>query len=122
MFFLFEYTIECSGESLVYDLISFCNSDKYDPIVRLINNEDHTESIKSSSIKLYPNPVRDILYLQLNDSKNYSYKLFSSIGDQLDAKQISGNQLDFSSLEAGVYIISIYCENKILTNEKFIKL
>ncbi|WP_276977938.1 T9SS type A sorting domain-containing protein, partial [Flavobacterium filum] len=59
-----------------------------------------------NTIKAFPNPTKDILTLNLLNKENYSLTVFSALGQQIPLK-IKNNQLDFSNLSSGIYVVSI---------------
>lgn len=71
-------------------------------------------SIKSkydlSEIELYPNPVKDLLEIRIeNYSKRYNYELFDIKGMLIHKGQLDKNKykLDMSSYESGAYLLGI---------------
>ncbi len=86
------------------------------------------ESTKNVTIKVYPNPFRNILNIQIptNNAQEsiITYSVFDLMGRQVlenELKVINGNAVvETDSLEAGTYILRI--NNKgIILNEKIIK-
>lgn len=80
---------------------------------------------KEKNILLYPNPVKDFLFIDLND-KNYSdsnYVLFDSQGKLIKKGDLDQQktELDFSALPTSVYIIQIFHKNQIIKTFKIIK-
>ena len=66
---------------------------------------------KSTNIhfKVYPNPVNDKLYIELNQSKSSQVEIYSGIGVlKRTFKNVSGDvQVDLSSYESGIYLIKV---------------
>ncbi|MDR1973735.1 MAG: Omp28-related outer membrane protein [Bacteroidales bacterium] len=61
----------------------------------------------SSAFRIYPNPVKDILYLDGNRdvlAKELSVKIFDTKGQKVNFKR-SGNGFDVSDLKQGVYFL-----------------
>ncbi len=77
------------------------------------------------NISLYPNPVKDFLFVDFNQEKfaNSSYQLFDAQGKLVKKGNFSQkkNELDFSMLLSSVYIIRIFSENEIVKTFKIIK-
>ncbi len=66
----------------------------------------------SSFITVYPNPVKDILYIQSKGSANFS--LSDANGKTVIAKQITGNgSLDVSKLSTGTYFLRNDAGNEV---------
>ncbi len=57
-----------------------------------------------TNVRLYPNPVRDLLYLNGVD-QNADYELVDLNGRLVGEGQIEAAQIDLSSLKSGVYFI-----------------
>jgi len=80
---------------------------------------------KERKILLYPNPVKDFLFVDFND-KNYqdsSYILFDSQGKLIKKGNLNQqkSELDFSLLPTSVYIIQIFQKNQNIKTFKIIK-
>jgi hypothetical protein len=76
------------------------------------------ENMAYSLIKIFPNPVKNTLYISGNSS-NYSIKVYSLLG-QLVIAASNVNEVDVSSFTKGVYLIKISDENST-TTKRFIK-
>ncbi|MCW3465412.1 fibronectin type III domain-containing protein [Chitinophaga nivalis] len=89
---------------------------------------------KTEILNVYPNPFKDQVYLQINNTgspKNLLVKLFTSDGKLVSAKQLSqvapGTQVikvpfdNAGSLSMGVYILQITNGNKQVQTFKLIK-
>ena len=77
----------------------------------------------SSALRLYPNPVTDILHVEgLNKSASTTISISDLSGKMIQrATAVNGNYtLNVKELPAGMYYISVV-ENKKITNLKFIK-
>ena len=72
---------------------------------------------------LYPNPVNDLLTLQLRESASYSFEIFSINGRIIQRRNFIGSthQIDLSSFQKGIYIITIRSKD-FVTTKKIIKL
>jgi len=77
-------------------------------------------------LKLYPNPVRDNLRIEMNNSlEGYEIEILSIQGAVLLNKKLDkGNKLEInlSQLNSGVHFIRIIQNNEIIAIEKLIKL
>lgn len=78
------------------------------------------ETTESISFALYPNPVESELNVSLSNSNGYSYKILNTIGQQVITGKISGNPIDVSKLNTGLYIIELNEGDKKIV-KKFIK-
>ena len=83
---------------------SKCISEISEPFVFTRNNIDESRVI------IYPNPVKDILTIQINDnSRNIKYRIINILGDIVLQGEEKANRLDIDvkCLKTGVYTINI---------------
>lgn len=66
---------------------------------------------KNSGIKLYPNPVKDVLNIN-SDKKLRSVEVFSLTGQLLQKVDNNAKQINMSGLEKGVYLLRVKSEGK----------
>jgi len=81
------------------------------------------ENVASLKAKIYPNPTKDLLHIQLDDAhKNAQVQLFDFSGRLLKVYSISAlqNSLNVSELNKGVYLIKIIQDTKV-ASMKFCK-
>ena len=80
---------------------------------------------KDRNILLYPNPVRDVVFVEFGDQnyQNSDYILFDSQGRQLKTGRLNQqkSELDFSLLPSSVYIMQILQKNQKVKTFKIIK-
>ena len=62
------------------------------------------------SLKLYPNPVKDILYLNLPDSAKWFMQIFNISGSLIYENSILDNKIDLQNIKEGLYFIKIIDE------------
>lgn len=78
----------------------------------------------ANTIKLYPNPVNDILTLSMSENISLTKLEIVDINGRLiksiSAERNLNNQIDTSELTQGLYLLNIYSESGKLTS-KFIK-
>lgn len=84
----------------------------------------NSEVIPSSASQLfYPNPTRDYLRSGLLREKDCSYEVLDMSGRYLlKGRKISGEDIDVSSLDAGMYVLWVMDEQKMVYRQKFVKL
>lgn len=91
-------------------------------IVNLAVSENGNEE---KNISLYPNPVKEVLFVDFNQEKfsNSTYQLYDAQGKLIKNGNFNQkkNELNFSSLPASIYIIRIFSDNKIVKTFKIIK-
>lgn len=80
---------------------------------------------KDRNILLYPNPVRDVVFVEFGDQNYQSsdYILFDSQGRQLKTGRLNQqkSELDFSLLPSSVYIMQILQKDQKVKTFKIIK-
>ncbi|PXY46798.1 T9SS type A sorting domain-containing protein [Flavobacterium hydrophilum] len=88
----------------------------YNPLLSLDDN------IKSDiALMLYPNPVKDILYLSTEAEIDKIF-VFDINGRKLLEKALNGDhEINVQSLAEGVYLIQVFTQNKEIKILKFIK-
>ena len=67
---------------------------------------------------MYPNPVKDILFIKSND-KIDKVDVYSVDGKLIKSK-INSDKIDFSNLPKGIYLVNIHTKSGI-KSEKIIK-
>ena len=76
------------------------------------------ETHEMSCAHLYPNPVKDILNITLNDVRNI--EIYDLLGKMMLSETNPDSKINVSSLPQGIYIVKIITDNDYHT-EKFIK-
>lgn len=62
---------------------------------------------KENKITLFPNPVKDILYIKATDVKDYFYQIYNASGQMVKSGKFENTQTDVSSLTSGVYLVRV---------------
>jgi len=75
---------------------------------------------KESDIRIFPNPVSDILRIIPRGVNVSSYRIFDSNGRLLRNDMLYNDSINISYLSTGVYILFLYHDTGIIT-KKFIK-
>ncbi|MFK7787415.1 MAG: S8 family serine peptidase [Crocinitomicaceae bacterium] len=75
---------------------------------------------EGSHFEVYPNPVSDLLYVEINSNRQQSYQVLDLNGKLLFEGVLENSMIDFSALATGVYIMKITDGTKTIT-EKVIK-
>ena len=89
----------------------------YNPLLSI------NDTIKpDAALTLYPNPVKDVLYLK-SETKIDKIVIFDINGKKLLEKELNGNdKINVESLLKGIYLIQIFAQNEEKSNSlKFIK-
>jgi hypothetical protein len=103
---------------------------KGSPMVRasfgnFTSNPNPVEPIyKPENLKLYPNPAKDILYLETGDeqSNHINVRIYNIMGVMLMDRRTDDNTINVSSLNKGLYLIQLTSpDNNFSITKKFIK-
>lgn len=72
--------------------------------------------------KLYPNPVTNgTVYINTALNAPKEILVFDVLGTQVLKTTISSSELNVSDLDAGVYVLRVYQQNKVATRKLIIK-
>ncbi len=75
-----------------------------------------------SGFKLYPNPVTSgKVYINTQDNAAKRILVFDVLGTQVLEATILDNELNVSRLDAGIYVLRVYENNKVATRKLIIK-
>ncbi|MAO47238.1 MAG: hypothetical protein CL527_00655 [Aequorivita sp.] len=82
-----------------------------------------TTDFQRNAFQLYPNPTKDILFLNpTNPTENLKVKIFNLEGRLLRNLNLENQtSMDVSNLESGIYFLNIEVENGNKAVKKFIK-
>ncbi|RLD63741.1 MAG: hypothetical protein DRJ01_03015, partial [Bacteroidetes bacterium] len=105
---------------VVYTVTNACGSDSCSQDVLLQGNS--IDFVENNTIKLYPNPVKDILTLSTGNN-NERIEIYNIIGEKILSlyKQKNDLQINVNSLKKGIYFIKLYNSNSVLKRMSFIK-
>lgn len=68
----------------------------------------------SQRVRVYPNPVKDRLYIDVQNLNLISYRLFDTQGRQLKAGNITRPVLDMADLQEGVYLLQLMTDQGLV--------
>jgi hypothetical protein len=79
-------------------------------------------NIDENTVRIFPNPTRDKVYIQLSKTGTATISVFDITGQQLLSNSFVGKEteIDLSSFESGIYLIEVKGEN-ILKIDRLIK-
>ena len=83
--------------------------------VDILGNEDEN----TFNIKMYPNPVRDVLHVETTGIENASYRIVNMLG-QTVLRGSYINQIEVGTLNSGMYFLEVNTGKKSVS-QKFIK-
>ena len=101
------------ADSATYYAVQVSGSCRSAALAVTIDFDLSTPSFGLKALKVYPNPVRDIVNISYSGSIS-SYKLYNTLGQQLTSKNVNANEttIDMSSLAAGSYLLEVTSEGK----------
>jgi len=112
------------GEAAVYFVLTFvdgCNriSEVLDLLGTAVENLDENPN---PDIRIYPNPVEDILYIQSEDlfKDRVHVNLINALGQKVVQTQSNNSQLvsiDISTMTPGIYILSLSVGDQVFTKK-----
>lgn len=73
----------------------------------VFTKKEITEIAKENRITLFPNPVKDVLYIKVNDTKDYHYQIYNASGQMVKTGRFENTKADVSTLVQGVYLVRI---------------
>lgn len=105
---------EINGEYYVIVTLNGCSSDPSN-IIEILNAGIETISA-GQSLRVYPNPVQDILTIEANPSSQMvGFSLINAQGIKVMTGAFTNkSELDLRSLPAGMYLLRIDTENRII--------
>lgn len=77
--------------------------------------------LMSKAISIYPNPVQERLFIDINSSQSIKVQILDITGKQLPLVEQSLNQIDMSSFAKGVYFVKLSTDGSAFYTYKFIK-
>lgn len=81
---------------------------------------------ESVTLKVYPNPVIDLMRLSVNSSsfENLNYQIFNLEGKLMATNNINDivTEIELNFLSEGIYILLLRNNNEFITSIKFIKI
>jgi len=63
--------------------------------------------VKENQIVLFPNPVKDVLYIKATEDKDYYYQIYNVSGQLIKSGKFESMKTDVSSLVQGAYLVRI---------------
>ena len=88
-------------------------------VIKVINTSiDNTEEA-TATIRMYPNPVEDVLTIEASDGALSKIELYDLNGRMMLVQQVSGSsaELPMSGFTKGTYLIRISYDNKVETKQ-----
>jgi len=92
-------------------------------ICRYTSNSSGINDFKQTdSAFVYPNPAKDVITISHSSTKISNIKIFDITGKQVKGINISDNKqtIDISDLQQGLYLVSLFDDKKIVSQQKLI--
>lgn len=87
----------------------------YTKLVETARGDLGIEELNADHVKLYPNPVENILYLK--GVGNATVSIYSVTGQKMLSKNVTDGQVTVKSLVNGVYIVKIEKDGKVSSHK-----
>ncbi|MBK9255297.1 MAG: T9SS type A sorting domain-containing protein [Saprospiraceae bacterium] len=95
------------------------------PLDTTSSSEEYIEIDRTKRIKIYPNPVSDILYISQNETANVHYTLIDMQGLTIKSIFVSGADTeimwDVSQVPQGMYVLRMEQEGRLLGSRRVVK-
>lgn len=72
------------------------------------------DKIKANKITVYPNPVKNVLYINASVEKGYYYQIYNMSGQLVKSGKFENKQTDLSALVTGTYLMRINNEETVV--------
>jgi predicted secreted hydrolase len=119
----FKVTAYSIDSTLINTIVS-SNSSKYDPNLTAVDELLSDENNKTR-FQIYPNPAKDVLYLDLADSASCKYyQILDICGRIIQSQEITSNkniQIDLSNQRTGIYFLGLFSEEEMVVSKFFIQ-
>jgi hypothetical protein len=82
-----------------------------------------TELISANELKLFPNPVKNALNIQLSENSNYALEVTDLNGKKVYSSNLSGQNFELNTAEwaQGLYLLRLIDENGKTYTQKVVK-
>lgn len=101
-------TTICADESEVVAVQNFLNNCGTPQTINVNSNCNlSSEEFTKNKITIYPNPVNDVLNINLENSIISSVTVFNTLGQKVYFSFSTTSQIDVSKLEAGAYFLKV---------------
>lgn len=89
--------------------------------IKFNNVELSVQSIKNKKLLIYPNPVKDVLKLQIpQGEKILSFEVYNAVGQKV-AQFADQKEVSMDSLKPGLYIVKVLTDKESVYTTKIIK-
>lgn len=90
--------------------------------ISVAHGQDSQANSDIDGFKLYPNPATNgKVYISTSNNAPKKILIFDVLGTQVLQTTIMGDELSLTDLDAGVYILRVYQNNKVATRKLIVK-
>ncbi|GAB0156350.1 hypothetical protein CHRYSEOSP005_16140 [Chryseobacterium sp. Alg-005] len=79
-----------------------------------LTDKEIGDKIKADKITVYPNPVKNVLYINASGDRGYYYQIYNMSGQLVKTGKFENKQTDLSALVTGTYLMRINNEETIV--------
>jgi hypothetical protein len=72
-----------------------------------LSSAEVIEKVNKNKISLFPNPVKDILYINTPEKDGYYYQIYNVSGQLVRSGKFENGKTDLSALSSGIYLVRI---------------
>ena len=119
-----------AGNEVYFDFVSLgevVSEDNYSPCGLPDLVLDNTDNLFIGEIKTYPNPVTDILNVEIpqpNSLGTVSIQVSNMLGQTVLTRQLNNQdivELDLENIGKGIYTLNLFSDERIIHSVKFVK-
>lgn len=82
-------------------------------VVQTVTGTHHFQAL-SQQVRVFPNPVKDRLFIDAQDLQLRTYKLFDAQGKLINSGRVNRPVLEMAGLQEGVYLLQIFTEQGVV--------
>ncbi|WP_267404423.1 MULTISPECIES: T9SS type A sorting domain-containing protein [unclassified Chryseobacterium] len=71
------------------------------------------DQVKENKISLFPNPVKDILYIKAPEERGYFFQVYNMSGQIVKSGEFENGKTDLSTLVSGVYLVRVNSDTMV---------
>lgn len=92
------------------------------PSVAQDSEQSDSKEVTIEGLSVYPNPTSgNVVYITTKEEKPKKIEIYNALGKVLLTTNLSGNELNITSLESGIYILKITEANRVATRKLVVR-
>ena len=118
---VYNYVLSADGTTVDFTIQGFGGPAEW--IFKMTKNSDTAgvEDFSSSSVKMYPNPARDVLNFSSASKKALNVAVYDLLGKQVLRANAIQSELNISSLNPGMYLVNMTQGSSTSTKKLLVK-